>query len=308
MKLPPVPSLALILLWAFGYPLSALAVGAMSPMLVLAIRFSGSAVALFALTVATGRKFPRGRLLAHVAVLGLLTQLAQFGCCYLALDMGAPAVIIALVIALNPVATALLARPILGQRIGPRGWLAVAIGAAAVVSACLPRVLDSPAAMGPALILVLVALLGISIGGIYQQRFCAVADPIASNCVQLGVATIPSGLFAVFTPQEITDPARAAWTMPTMIVLSSMIATTLLLRLVKIAGAAATSMLFAVIPSVSAVMSWALLGQRLDIGIGVGLALGAVALAVSGSATATGRYRSAAIAAKPSADAGAGRW
>jgi drug/metabolite transporter (DMT)-like permease len=37
------------------------------------------------------------------------------------------------------------------------------------------------------------------------------------------------------------------------------------------------SMLFCVIPAVAGLLSWAMLGQRPDVGIGIGLALGAAA-------------------------------
>lgn len=281
MSIPRVPAALFILIWAFGYPLGALGISAMSPMALLTIRFAGSAAVMTGLAVATRRTFPRGRLLAHAAVVGFLTQFLQFGCAYLGLALGVPAAITALVIAINPVATALLAWPALGQRISPRQWLAVALGTCAVLSACLPRVLTHLATMGPAIALTVVALLGVALGGIYQQRFCPDMDAVAGNAIGLIVAAIPTAAIAFTTTQEISDPWRAAWVLPIMIVVSSIVGTTLFLRLVRTAGAAATSMLFTLIPAVAAVVSWVLLGQRLDLGIGVGLAFGALSLVVA---------------------------
>ncbi|MGC4933887.1 DMT family transporter [Gordonia sp. DT30] len=280
MRIPLVPASAFVLLWAFGYPLGALGVTAMSPMALLAIRFAGSAAALGLIAALTHRTFPRGRMLAHVAVVGLLTQFLQFGCAYLALQLDVPAVIVALVIALNPVATALLAWPVLGTRLRPRQWVGIGVGTAAVLTACLPRVLADASTMGLAVGLVLLALAGVALGGLYQQRFCGSVDLVAGNSIQLGVALIPTAALALATPQTISDPLRAAWVLPTMIILSSMVATTLFLRLVNTAGAAATSMLFTLIPSVSALLGWGMLGQRPDAGIGVGLVLGAASLVI----------------------------
>ncbi|WP_246007657.1 DMT family transporter [Gordonia oryzae] len=226
-EIPPLPAAAFILLWAFGYPLGALGVSAMSPMALLTIRFAGSAAALGIIAVVTRRAFPRGRQLGHVAVVGLLTQFLQFGCAYLALQLGVPAVIVALVIALNPVATATLAWPVLGQRLGSRQWIGIAVGTAAVLAACLPRVIADASTMGIAVSLTLLALTGVALGGIYLQRFCGGVDLVAGNAVQLVVALIPTAAITLATPQSITDPLRAAWVLPTMIIASSMIATTL---------------------------------------------------------------------------------
>ncbi len=293
MKPPLGLSTALVLLWAFGYPLGALGVSAMSPMLLITLRFAGSGLAMLALAIVTGRRFPRGRMLGHVMVLGILTQAAQFGCAYLALSLGTPAVIVALVIALNPLATTLLAWPILGTRVTRTGLSAVLVGTAAVVVTCLPRIVAHPGSMSIAVGLVLLALLGVALGGIYQQKFCTGVDLVASNATQLLVATVPVGIITLLTPQTITDPVRAAWVLPTMIVASSMVATTLLLRLVNIAGAAVTSMLFTIIPSVAALMSWAMLGQRPDAGIVIGLVLGGVALLISGRGSSRGSAKTA---------------
>ncbi|MFW0786932.1 DMT family transporter [Gordonia sp. CPCC 206044] len=281
MRIPVGPSTLFVVLWAFAYPLGALGVGAMSPMLLLTCRFAGSAVAMTALALATRRRFPRGRALTHVAVVGLLTQVTQFGGIYLGLQLGVPAVITALVIALNPVATAVLARPMLGERIGRRRLIGILIGVAAVSAACIPRIVADADAMGAAVALALVALIGVAAGGIHQQRFCADVDPIASNAVQFAIAAVPVAVIAVATPQSVPDPARAAWVVPTMIVLSSMVATTLFLRLVTAAGASATSMLFTLIPSVAALLGWALLGERPDLWIVLGIALAATSLVVA---------------------------
>ena len=59
--------------------------------------------------------WPTGRTLAHVLVTGLLTQALQFICLYLALMHGAPAVLGAVVISMNPVVTAVLATVFLGE-------------------------------------------------------------------------------------------------------------------------------------------------------------------------------------------------
>ncbi|MDT5335557.1 MAG: hypothetical protein QOD90_1062, partial [Mycobacterium sp.] len=56
-------------------------------------------------------------------------------------------------------------------------------------------------------------------------------------------------------------------------------------------GAAAVSMLFCVIPAVAGVLSWLMLGQRVDVGVGVGLVLGALACWINSRAAKLGQKR-----------------
>ncbi|GAA1462902.1 DMT family transporter [Williamsia maris] len=298
MRISPALGGSIIVLWSFGYPLGALGITAMSPMLLLTFRFVLSALLMGGAAAVAHARFPRGRQLAHVAVAGLLTQGVQFGCLYIGLELGVPSVIAALLIALNPVVTAVLARPILGAHLGRRQILGLAIGVAAVVAACAQRVATTgPLDAGVAL--TLVAVLGLSLGGLYQQRFCSDVDVRSANAVQLGVAAVPVAIIAAMTPEAITDPLRAAWVIPVMVLFSSALCTTLYMRAVNQAGAAQAAMLFTVIPSVAAVMGWGMLGQRPDVGVYVGLVLGAAALVIGRSVRPTADSTVSVTAGRP---------
>ena len=107
--------------YALGYPIGNMAVHAMSPMAVLVFRFglAGSILGLWAVIARV--PLPRGRKLGHVLVTGLLMQAVQFCALYFAIENGAPAVLCAVLIAMNPVATALLAAAFLRDRLTPGG-------------------------------------------------------------------------------------------------------------------------------------------------------------------------------------------
>src|SRR3954465_1044155 len=118
MSLPPIPprtSPILTFFYALGYPIGALAVSAMSPMAVLVFRFGLAGAILSAWALIARVTWPAGRTLVHVLISGLLAQALQFICLYLALMHGAPAVLGAVVISMNPVVTALLAATFLGE-------------------------------------------------------------------------------------------------------------------------------------------------------------------------------------------------
>lgn len=270
--------------YALGYPIGNLAVNAMSPMAVLVFRFGLAALILGSWAKIARVAWPTGRKLGHVAVTGLLMQAVQFCALYVAIEHGAPAVLCAVIVAMNPVATALLAATFLRDRLTARRILALLLGVAAVLSACASRLIAEKG-VDPAVLLLLVALLGIAAGGVYQQRFCADVDFRASTTIQNAVAFVPAVIFALTTHFAIHDPVKAAFAVTGVVLLNAVLGVSLYVRAINLHGAAAVSMLFCVIPAVAGVLSWLMLGQRVDIGTGVGLLLGALACWLNSSAT-----------------------
>jgi drug/metabolite transporter (DMT)-like permease len=246
---------ALTFFYALGYPIGALAVSAMSPMAVLVFRFGLAGGILAGWAAAARVSWPTGRALVHVLVTGLLTQALQFSCLYLALMHGAPAVLGAVVISMNPVITAVLAAAVLRERLTWTRVAALALGVAAVLAACAGRL--------------------IAIGGV--QRFCSDVDFRASAALQNVVALVPVAALATILPWQVSDPWRAAGAVAAVVLLNATLCMSLYVRAINDYGAAAVAMLFAVIPAVAGLLSWALLGQRPDVGIAVGLVVGAVA-------------------------------
>ena len=57
------------------------------------------------------------------------------------------------------------------------------LGVAAVLAACASRLI-AEGGVDPAVLLLIVALLGLAAGGVYQQRFCADVDFRASDALQ----------------------------------------------------------------------------------------------------------------------------
>jgi drug/metabolite transporter (DMT)-like permease len=267
---------AVTFFYALGYPIGNLAVASMTPMAVLVFRFGLAAAILGTWAQLAGVRWPTGRKLGHVMVTGLLMQAVQFCCLYLALERGAPAVLGAVVIAMNPVVTAILGALFLRERLGPWRIVALVLGVAAVLSACASRLIKT-GGVDPVLILLLVALLGLAAGGVYQQRFCADVDFRATSAVQNAVALVPAAVLTALTPFAVHHTANAVLAIAAVVLLNATLAVSLYVRAINIYGAAAVSMLFCVIPAVAGLLSWVMLGQRVDIGIAAGLVLGAAA-------------------------------
>lgn len=279
MDLPRMPlstASAVTLTYAIGFPIGAFAVASMSPMAVLVLRFAAAAIILTVLALAAKTAWPRGAQFGHVVVAGLFIQAVQFCCVYEALLLGAPAVLCAVVIAMNPVATAILAAMFLREPIGLLRVAALVLGVVAVLAACARRLLGTHG-IDPVIVLLVVGLLGLSAGGVYQQRYCAGIDFRTMGAVQNAVALIPATALAILTPFAVHDAVKAAFAISAMVLLNATLAVSLYLRAISIHGAASVAMLFAVIPAVAAVLCWLALGQRPDIGVAIGLLAGGLA-------------------------------
>lgn len=274
-------------------------------MSVLVFRFACSAAILAAWAWAAGVRWPTGRQLGHVMVAGLLSQGLQFGCLYVALLHGSPAVLGAVIVSMNPVATALLAAMFLGERLTARRIIALTLGVIAVLAACAQRLL-AVGGVDVVVALLAVSLLAISCGGVYQQRFCRGVDFRANATLQNAASLLPIAALAAFLPWHVGNAHLAVAGVAAVVLLNSLLGMTLYVRAIEHHGAAAVAMLFAVIPAIAGLLSWLILGQRPDVGIVVGLAVGAVACRLNAGA---GKSRSAvpAPATPPPPTAGSSR-
>ncbi len=279
MANPTMPMRAaapLTFFYALGYPVGALAVSVMSPMAVLVFRF-GLAAAILAVWARLAKvSWPTGRTLTHVLISGLLAQGVLFTCLYVALMHGAPAVLGAVIISMNPVVTALLAAMFLGEGLTWMRAGALVLGVLAVLASCAGRLL-AVGGLDPAVLLILVSLVSVAAGGVYQQKFCTGVDFRATAALQNAACILPVVALAAVMPFTVTDPWKAAGAVAAVVLLNAVLSMTLYVRGINEYGAAAVAMLFAVIPAVAGFLSWVMLGQRPDVGIAVGLVVGAAA-------------------------------
>ena len=154
--------------------------------------------------------------------------------------------------------------------------LALALGVAAVLAACASR-LTAEHGVDPVLLLLLVALLGLAVGGVYQQKFCAGVDFRAAAAVQNGVALLPAAVLLTISPLVVRNAAHAAIAVGAVVLCNATVAVSLYVRAINVHGAPTVAMLFCVIPAVAGVLSWLMLDQRIDLGVGIGLVLGGAA-------------------------------
>ena len=282
-----------VLLWCTGYLVVRIAMPDAGPVRFLALRF-GVAAALLAMA-AFAMRAPwarRGIDYAHMAVVGLLLHGVGLGGVWVALDLGVETGVAALVMGTQPLITAGLAIGFIGERIDRRAAMGLAFGFLGVTLVIHHKLagVGEPAGLAA----VVVAVVSMTIGMLYQKRRCAHIDLLTSTTVQLAFA----GAAALAVAWWIDD-RPIQWTAPVLAVLGwsvlvlSIGATLLLYVLLRRGDASRVASLLYLVPPVTAVMAWAVYGETLAPLAIAGMALTAlgVALVAAPSAPTTASVR-----------------
>jgi drug/metabolite transporter (DMT)-like permease len=215
-----------------------------------------------------------------VIVVGLLLHGCYIGGVFAAIDHGLPASVAALVVGLQPILTSVVVGPLLGERFRPAQWLGLTLGFGGVALVLLGNLEVEGWAVG-AILLALLALLGITAGTIYQKRFCADEDVRSASVVQYAaacVALLPLAL--AFDSGEIDWTPALVGSLAWMVVVLSVGAVSLLALIIRHGEAGKTASLFYLVPPVTAVLAWLWFGESLGWAGVLGIAITAVGVAL----------------------------
>lgn len=253
---------AFVLLWCTGYPAGKIALGHSAPFTLLGMRFGAAGLLYAALAVSAHASWPRGRIAWHSAMVGALSLALQFGGVYLGIALGANVGIAALMIGTMPIATALLSL-LFGEPVRGQQWFGFAFGFAGVALVVGDRLDPGTAGIG-AYVALLIGLLGISAGTLYQKRYGSDVDLRAGLTLQNLSATLlllPLALFEGFRMDA--SPALFA-SLSWLILINSMGGFALLFLLLRRGAATEVATLFFLMPPVAATMNFLVLGENLS--------------------------------------------
>jgi drug/metabolite transporter (DMT)-like permease len=272
-----------VVLWSTGFIAAKAGLAYAEPLTFLATRFAIVAAAMLVASLIVGAPWPRGAAAAHIAVVGVLMHGSYLGGVFSALRLGMPAGLVALVVGLQPILTATVVGPLLGERVSPRQWLGLALGfgGAAVVIAAhygLSGVGESGlAAIG----LAVWALIGITAGTLYQKRFCAHANLWTASVVQYtAAAAVVIGPAYLFETMHITWSGTFIASMLWLTLVLSVGTVSLLYLLIRRGAVSKLASLFFLIPPTTALIAWAMLGETLRPAALAGMAVAAVGVAL----------------------------
>ena len=290
-----------VLLWCTGYLVVRIAMPDAGPVRFLAWRFALAAgllaIAAFALRAPWAR---RPRDYGHMAVVGVLLHGFGLGGVWVGLDLGVETGVAALVMGAQPLITAGLAIGFIGERIDRRAGAGLALGFLGVGLVIHHKLagIGEPAGLAA----VVVAVLAMTFGMLYQKRRCAHIDLMTSTTVQLacaGAATAAVAWWIDDRPMEWT--VRVFVTLGWSVLVLSIGATLVLYLLLRRGDASRVASLLYLVPPLTAVMAWIGFGETL-----VPLTIAGMALTAAGVALVV-RPAAAGAAPEPSGARGASR-
>jgi drug/metabolite transporter (DMT)-like permease len=279
MVLKIAPAL-FVVLWSSAFIGAKFGLPYTEPLTFMSLRFvSVTGIFLF-LSVLFNAPWPKSlREVGHIAFVGLLIQALYLSGTFIALDRGASVGVVALILGLQPVLTVLIVSALPGGRVSLKQCLGIILGFGGLILVLWSK-LDMGEGDTMALIVVTLGVCFITIGTLYQRRFCSSMDMLSGNVIQAAVAASVTGFGAwVFEDMQIDWDLRFIGALAWMVVVVSLGAHTLLLLMLRQSHATKVASLFYLTPPTAAVMAYYLFDERLTI-----LALAGMAVTVFGVA------------------------
>ncbi|MEO8923541.1 MAG: DMT family transporter [Caldimonas sp.] len=288
-----------VTVWGAGFVATRVALLYAAPFTYIGVRY---AIAFLVAMLAFGlhAAWPKTRAQwGHIAVAGLLSHAGYLGGSHYAQRWGLSAGVTALILALQPLLTALVVSRWLHVRLSRLQMLGVAIGLGGVVLVVAHRV-DGGAITGRALGAVAWALACVTCGALYQRQFCADSDLRSAVCIHFAataVVMLPLG-YAI-EGFRIVWNAQIAATLAYHVVLASIGAFTILHLLMRRGEATGVTSLLYLTPPVAALGEWAVFGTPPTLTMWLGMAVACIGVAMV-TATRPAPAGAAAIIEDPS--------
>lgn len=273
-----------VLLWSTGFIGAKFGLPYAEPFTFLLIRSALTLLILVPLVWVLRAPWPGSpRLWGHAAVTGLLVHGCYLGGVFYSIDLGLPAGLASLLVGLQPLLTAALALPLLGERLTRWQWIGLLLGLVGI-TLVLSGKLDLEGGglfqgFGlAALAFVIAALLGISAGTLYQKRYCGDMPLLSGTVVQYLGSGLFFGLAALlFETRQVEWTPTFILTMGWLVLVLSIVAILLLMALIRRGEASRVASLFYLVPPVTALEAWWLFDETLG-----PVALTGMLIAISG--------------------------
>lgn len=276
-----------VVLWATGFIGARMGIPYIEPFTFLLLRFLIVGALLVLVALAMRAPWPRSRREAGASVVsGALLHGVYLGGTFWAISRGLPAGVAALIVGLQPLLTALLARPFLGESVDRAHWYGIALGVGGLILVLAPKFELSGGGISP----VTVAAVGISVVGIVLGSYC---QKLYGGTTDLRTGTFlqyVGGAVVVAVAAVLTEDFRVEWTgelvfaMTWLVLVLSIGAIGVYILLLRRGAIAKVSTLFFLVPPVTALMGWFLFGETLSFPQILGMAVCAAGVALAGRA------------------------
>jgi drug/metabolite transporter (DMT)-like permease len=250
-----------VVLWSSGFIATKYALAGAEPLTFLFIRMV-AVVLLMAIIIAIARpKWPNRIEAWHSVVAGLLVHGFYLAGTATAIYHSVPAGLSALIPGLQPILTSTLANRFLGERVTPLQWLGLLLGLSGVLLVLHTRQMSGQ--LGWGWLGTCVALVSITLGTLYQKRYCSRIDWRTGNLIQFVAAGVLYAIGAyLFETRQVVWSWEFVLGVGWLVIALSMGSIGLLYWLIRHNGATQVASLFYLVPVVTALMAFVLFDEH----------------------------------------------
>ena len=198
-----------VIVWGSGFIATKIGIQYAAPFTFLALRFTFGLLCLIPLVLWLKPPWPgTQREWLHVIVAGLLMHAIHLSGSHYAQYLGMSAGIAAVILAIQPLATAVIAIGWFGERPTRRQWIGIVLGFAGV-SLIVWHKIDIRAVTAGSLVAIVTGLASLTAGTLYQRRFCPTVDLRSGALIQFAASLL------VLAPLSFAfEGAKVNWSWP----------------------------------------------------------------------------------------------
>jgi drug/metabolite transporter (DMT)-like permease len=274
-----------VLIWSTGFVVARLGMPHAPPLSFLAVRYFLSVLAFLVWIAVAKVAWPQTRAQwLHLGVCGVLMHAGYLGGVWAAVKLGLGAGMVALIVGLQPLLTALWVSAMHNpqgseRRITPAQWLGLALGLAGLLLV-VGHKLSQGQANATNVALGVAALLSITAGTLYQKRWVAPCDVRTANTVQLMAAFAVTAPFALLETGHFDMHPDLLIAMAWSVLVLTLGGSSLLTLLIQRGAAMAVTSLLYLVPPTTALMAWWLFDEKLGPWLLAGFVLTAAGVAL----------------------------
>lgn len=278
-----------VLLWSTGFLGGKLGLPYAEPMTFLALRFGIVSIILAIWVTLTGRQWLRLDQIKDQIIIGALVHFLYLGGVFAGLAQGVEAGVAAMIVGLQPIATALVARQFLGERLVGVQWLGMALGLLGV-AIVIARKLEAGLGDPLGVLFCFSALLGIAFGSILQKSRSEHTPMQSGNAVQFLSGAVCCGIIAmIFETMQVEWTGEFIFALGWLIIVLSFGAVALLYWMIQRGAASEVASLFFLVPPCTAVFAWFLFDETLEWTKIVGMVITAIGVLLVNRPSLLGR-------------------
>ncbi len=263
-----------VFLWSTGFIGAKYGLPFADPLSFLLARYGLVITLMTAIALLTRAPWPKEPVQwLHIGVSGVLVHAVYLGGVFIAIKHGLPAGVTALVVGMQPLLTAFGAGWLLGEKVSGRQWTGLALGFVGV-GLVVSGKFGEAAALGPMLLPAVIALFGITVGTLYQKRYCARFDLRTGSVIQFVPTALVTAIAIALTGEfQIEWNGQFMFALGWLVLVLSIGAIGLLNLLIRSGSAVNVASLFYLTPPTTALIAWAVFGEILTLTATAGMLL-----------------------------------